>query len=160
LAFGGWAFDRHQGEAISSMLRVRARMALILEWPNEFTTMKSILIIEDQADIRRLIRWTLEDGGYDIHEASHGSGGLTLARAVRPDLVLLDVMMPGDIDGLQLCRMIKTDPQLKHAVVVLLTARGQVSDREAGKIAGADIYLVKPFKPQLLEEIVHRLLPA
>jgi two-component system phosphate regulon response regulator PhoB len=122
--------------------------------------MRSILIIEDQADIRRLIRWTLEDGDYDIHEASHGNLGWTLAKTVRPDLVLLDVMMPGDIDGLQLCRMIKSDPELKHAVVVLLTARGQVSDREAGKSAGADIYLVKPFKPQLLEEIVSRLLPA
>jgi two-component system phosphate regulon response regulator PhoB len=122
--------------------------------------MKSILIIEDQADIRRLIRWTLEDGDYEIHEASHGQAGLVLAKAVKPDLVLLDVMMPGDLDGLQLCQIIKTDPLLKHAIVVLLTARGQVSDREAGKSAGADIYLVKPFKPQLLEEIVQRLLPA
>jgi CheY-like chemotaxis protein len=122
--------------------------------------MKSILIIEDQADIRRLIRWTLEDGDYEIHEASHGDTGLTMVKAIRPDLVLLDVMMPGNIDGLQLCHIIKTDPELKHAVVVLLTARGQVSDREAGKSAGADIYLVKPFKPQLLEEIVSRLLPA
>jgi two-component system phosphate regulon response regulator PhoB len=122
--------------------------------------MKSILIIEDQADIRRLIRWTLEEGDYDIHEASHGSVGLSIARTLRPDLILLDVMMPGEIDGLQLCQIVKNDPALKHAVVVLLTARGQVSDREAGKSAGADIYLVKPFKPQLLEEIVHRLLPA
>jgi two-component system phosphate regulon response regulator PhoB len=122
--------------------------------------MKTILIIEDQADIRRLIRWTLEEGDYDIHEASQATVGLSMARSLRPDLILLDIMMPGEIDGLQMCQIVKTDENLKHAVVVLLTARGQVSDREAGKNAGADIYLVKPFKPQLLEEIVQRLLPA
>ena len=79
-----------------------------------------------------------------------------MASAVGPDLVLLDVMMPGELDGLQVCQRIKSDPRLAHIKVVLLTARGQARDREAGQ-QSADDYLVKPFSPLQLIETIERL---
>ena len=119
--------------------------------------MKKILIVEDQPDIRKLIRMTLEFEDYEIHEAADGAFGLRMAAAVGPDLVLLDVMMPGELDGLQVCQRIKSDPRLAHIKVVLLTARGQARDREAGQQSGADDYLVKPFSPLQLIETIERL---
>jgi two-component system, OmpR family, phosphate regulon response regulator PhoB len=122
--------------------------------------MKKILIVEDQPDIRKLIRMTLEFEDYEIHEAADGAFGLRMASAVGPDLVLLDVMMPGELDGLQVCQRIKSDPKLAGLKVVLLTARGQARDREAGQLAGADDYLVKPFSPLQLIETIDRLVAA
>ncbi len=122
--------------------------------------MKRILIVEDQPDIRKLIRMTLEFEDYEIHEASDGAFGLRMAGAVRPDVMLLDVMMPGELDGLQVCQRIKSDAALRGIKVVLLTARGQVRDREAGQAAGADEYLVKPFSPLQLIETLDRLMAA
>ena len=122
--------------------------------------MKSVLIVEDQADIRKLIRMTLEFEPYDIHEASDGVEGLRLAESVLPDMILLDVMMPGDLDGLQVCARVRANPALAHTRVVLLTARGQVKDRDAGQQAGADEYLIKPFSPLQLIETIERLMPA
>ena len=122
--------------------------------------MKRVLIVEDQADIRKLIRMTLEFESYEIHEASDGAFGLRMASAVRPDLVLLDVMMPGEMDGLQVCQAIKSNPALASVKVVLLTARGQAGDREAGTQAGADEYLVKPFSPLQLIDTIERLMAA
>ena len=119
--------------------------------------MKKILIVEDQPDIRKLIRMTLEFEDYEIHEAADGAFGLRMASAVGPDLVLLDVMMPGELDGLQVCQRIKSDPKLAGLKVVLLTARGQARDRDAGQLAGADDYLVKPFSPLQLIETIERL---
>ncbi|MFN3885893.1 MAG: response regulator transcription factor [Aquabacterium sp.] len=113
-----------------------------------------ILIVEDQADIRKLIRMTLEFGDFEIHEAHDGESGLAMARAIRPTVVLLDVMMPGLLDGYQVCARIKQDPALKAIQVVMLTARGQATDLAAGESAGADAYLVKPFSPlELIERV-------
>ena len=122
--------------------------------------MKKILIVEDQPDIRKLIRMTLEFEDFEIHEAADGAFGLRMASAIGPDLVLLDVMMPGELDGLQVCQRIKSDPKLAGLKVVLLTARGQARDREAGQHAGADDYLVKPFSPLQLIETIERLVAA
>ena len=119
--------------------------------------MKRVLIVEDQADIRKLIRMTLEFEAYEIHEAPDGPTGLRLAHSLRPDLMLLDVMMPGALDGLQVCRHIKSDPDLAHIKIVLLTARGQARDREAGNLAGAEDYRVKPFSPLHLIDTIERL---
>lgn len=114
--------------------------------------MKSVLIVEDHADIRRLLRLTLELEDYVIHEAGSAPVGLAAARELRPDIVLLDVMMPGAFDGLECCRRLKAEPATRHARVVMLTARGHSHDCEAGLAAGADAYLVKPFSPlQLLD---------
>lgn len=122
--------------------------------------MKRILIVEDQADIRKLIRMTLEFENYEIHEATDGAFGLRMATAVKPDVILLDVMMPGELDGLQVCQRVKSDPALTGTRVILLTARGQVRDRDAGTAAGADEYLVKPFSPLQLIDTLERLVAA
>ena len=120
--------------------------------------MKRVLIVEDQADIRKLIRMTLEFEDYEIHEAADGAFGLRMALAVKPDLVLLDVMMPGEMDGLQVCQRLKSDPATRGMKIVLLTARGQARDRESGEAAGANEYLVKPFSPLQLIDTIERLL--
>ncbi len=113
-----------------------------------------ILITEDQADICKLIRMTLEFGDFEIHEAHDGETGLNMARAIQPALMLLDVMMPGLLDGYQVCQRIKQDPTLSHIKVILLTARGQASDVAMGEAAGADAYLVKPFSPlELIDRV-------
>lgn len=113
-----------------------------------------ILIVEDQADIRKLIRMTLEFGDFEIHEAHDGESGLAMAHAIRPAVMLLDVMMPGLLDGYQVCTRIKQDADLKAIQVVMLTARGQATDLAAGESAGADAYLVKPFSPlELIERV-------
>ncbi len=118
--------------------------------------MKQILIVEDQADIRDLIRMTLEMGGYGVHEAPDGNTALQMADRVSPDLMLLDVMMPGGMDGLEVCRRIKANSRHKRTKVLMLSARDQAADRRAGKDAGADDYLTKPFSPRELLQVVTR----
>ncbi len=113
-----------------------------------------ILIVEDQPDICKLIRMTLEFSDFEIHEANDGETGLNMARAVQPHVMLLDVMMPGLLDGYQVCARIKQDPALQHIKVIMLTARGQVSDLDAGQASGCDAYLVKPFSPlELIDRV-------
>lgn len=112
--------------------------------------MKTVLIVEDHADIRRLIRMTLEFEDCQIHEAGDAEAGLLAVRQLRPDVVFLDVMMPGERNGLALCREIKSDPALAGVKVLLLSARGSSADRDAGLQAGADAYVVKPFSPMEL----------
>jgi two-component system phosphate regulon response regulator PhoB len=119
---------------------------------------RKILIVEDQTDLRKLVRMTLEFGDVEIHEAENGAEGLRLAGELRPDLVLLDVMMPGALDGYQVCQRIKADPRLKGVKVVLLTARGQQTDLEHGQKVGSDAYLVKPFSPLELIDKVEELI--
>lgn len=120
----------------------------------------AILIVEDQKDIRDLIRATLEFEDFDLHEADNGMAGLHKALSLRPAVVLLDVMMPGELDGYQVCRKIKEAPDLRHTRVMLLTARGQQKDLAEGDRAGADAYLVKPFSPLDLIERIEAMLPA
>ena len=116
-----------------------------------------IVIVEDQADIRKLIRMTLEFGDFELHEASDGESGLALIKVVHPHVVLLDVMMPGLLDGYQVCTKVKQDADLRDVKVILLTARGQATDIAAGQAAGADAYLVKPFSPLELIEHVEKM---
>jgi CheY-like chemotaxis protein len=120
--------------------------------------MQKILIVEDHADIRRLVRMTLEFEPVEIHEATHAEEGLAMARTLQPDLMLLDVMMPGSMDGLALCRALRADPVLRQVPVVMLSARGHAGDRQAGMDAGATCYLVKPFSPMQLLDLSSRLL--
>lgn len=122
--------------------------------------MRKILIIEDHDDVRRLIRMTLELEDCELHEAADAPTGWALARAIRPDLVLLDVRMPGVLDGLDVCRAIKSDRWLRNVPVIVLSAANRAADRDAGLAAGADAYLVKPFSPMQLLAVVHEQVPA
>lgn len=115
---------------------------------------KIVLVVEDQPDIRKLIRMTLDYGDYEVHEADNGDLGLHMVHGIRPDLVLLDVMMPGSLDGYQVCERVKRDPRTAALPVVMLTARGQQADFDAGRVAGADAYLTKPFSPLELIDTV------
>lgn len=121
--------------------------------------MAKILVIDDQLDIRRLIRIAL-GRGHEVAEAEDGESGLAKARELRPDLVLLDVMMPGALDGLQVLDAIRGDPMLAATRVILLTARGQARDFEEGMSRGADAYVVKPFSPAQLVGSINELLGA
>lgn len=116
-----------------------------------------VVITDDQPDIRKLVRMTLDIGDFEIYEASTGPAALELIGRVKPQIVLMDIMMPGELDGLEACRQIKDDPALAGTAVVMLTARGQQSDLIAGKVAGADAYLVKPFSPLELLDLVGKL---
>ncbi len=120
--------------------------------------MKRVLIVEDQADIRELIRLTLELDEYDISECETGDEGLVAVASFKPDLILLDVMMPGSLDGFQVCQRIKQSPSTKRIKVIMLTARTQEADLQAGRQAGADGFLTKPFSPRQLLDVVQRQL--
>ena len=122
--------------------------------------MNKVLVVDDQADIRRLINWSLEVLDVEIHEAINGERALRMVRTIQPALLIVDVMMPGDIDGLEVCRRIKAEAGQTAPRIILLSARGQVADVEVGLAAGADAYLVKPFSPQRLVEAAERLLKA
>ena len=123
--------------------------------------MKKILIVEDHCGVRQLFRLALEDGPFTFHEAETGEAGWTLARALRPDIVLLDVLMPGALNGFDVCRLIKSDPLTAGARVIIVSgARVHASDRQEGLDAGADDFLVKPFSTTRLIEVVHAALSA
>lgn len=112
--------------------------------------MKRILIVDDQKMIRKLVNMSLSEQGFEIIEAENGEQAVQLINKESPDLVILDIMMPGEVDGLGVCHIIKNTDELKHIVVLFLTAKGQKIDLEEGKEAGADDYLLKPFSPQNL----------
>jgi two-component system phosphate regulon response regulator PhoB len=116
-----------------------------------------VLTIEDQPDIRRLIRMTLEFKGFQVEEAGDGVQGLALARSARPDLILLDVMMPG-MDGLTVGKTLAADPVLSRIPVVMLSALGAQGDVQAGMASGVQAYLVKPFSPKQLLSLVQQLI--
>jgi CheY-like chemotaxis protein len=118
---------------------------------------RKILVVDDNPAIRLLIRLALH-GEFEVVEASDGATALALAREHHPDLAILDIMMPGGMDGLQVLDQIKADPELKQIVCAMVTARGQAEDVEAGKARGADHYFIKPFSPsQLVDWVKTRL---
>ena len=106
--------------------------------------MARILVIEDEPDIREVLGYNLRSAGHDVIPAERGKEGLTLAREQRPDLVLLDLMLP-DVSGTEVCRAIKDDPSTRAMPVVVLTARNSEIDRVVGFELGADDYVTKPF---------------
>lgn len=121
-----------------------------------------ILIVDDQPDIRKLISLTLQHlDDAELHEADNGGDAWRLAQDLKPDLMLLDVMMPGELDGYQVCSKVKKDPLLgPRTKVILLTARAQKEDLEAGQRAGVDAYLTKAFSPLKLLDKVDEMLEA
>jgi two-component system, OmpR family, phosphate regulon response regulator PhoB len=119
-----------------------------------------ILVIEDQAQTRQLVRWTLEPEGIEVLEAPDGDRGLQIALRERPALIVLDVLLPRGPDGFEVCRRLKADPELRGIPVVLLTSLDRARERETGQRAGADAHLVKPFVPLELAEVVVKLLAS
>ena len=105
-----------------------------------------VLIVDDDPLIRGVVRAVLEDASYDLDEAADGEEALRVALKHPPDVVLLDVMMPG-LNGFEVAAALKEDRRLKEAVVVMLTAKGSPEDRRRGMEAGADAYFTKPFSP-------------
>jgi len=120
--------------------------------------MTTILVVDDEAPILDLVRFTLEDADVRVEEACDGAEALVLARRLRPDLVLLDVHMP-KLSGLEVCRQLRGDAAFAHTRIVMLTAAGQEDDRARGMEAGADEYLTKPFSPLALLALVEALVP-
>lgn len=108
--------------------------------------MTKILIVDDHSDIRRLLSITL-GRSFEVLEAEDGLTALGIIRRQHPQVVLLDIMMPGELDGLQVLDAIKSDPALKDTLVAMITARGQAADFEVGKQRGANAYFIKPFSP-------------
>src|SRR3989338_5031088 len=114
---------------------------------------KKILVIDDEQDLVDMLEITLESEGYEVLKAYDGHEGLEKSRESKPDLILLDVMLP-KMDGYQVCRLLKFDDSSKDIPIVMLTARNQKQDRLTGKRVGADEYLVKPFSNEdLLKKI-------
>jgi DNA-binding response OmpR family regulator len=106
--------------------------------------------VDDNKELRMLISLTLEFSQCELLEADSAVSGLEMLRTHQPDIILLDVMMPGEVDGLGLCRMIRDDESLKHIKIIMLSAKGQQKDVQMGLEAGADDYVVKPFSPSEL----------
>jgi two-component system phosphate regulon response regulator PhoB len=108
---------------------------------------ESILIIEDEPDIVELLQYNLEREGFRVATAQVGESGLSLARSKKPDLILLDLMLPGT-DGLDVCRSLKQDPATRDTPLIMVTAKGEESDVVLGLEMGADDYVPKPFSPR------------
>ena len=120
--------------------------------------MKKILIVDDQEEVRDLVEITLRSENCRIFQAENGKDAIKVAKVEKPDLIIMDIMMPGGMDGIETTRILKNDPNTKDCRVIMLTAMGQDADKETGFDAGADDYFVKPFSPLELinkvEEII------
>jgi DNA-binding response OmpR family regulator len=113
---------------------------------------KKILIVDDEAHIRMLIGQTLEeleDEGVEFLTADNGQAALELIQTEKPNLVFLDVMMP-KMNGMDVCKKVKKELALHDVYIIILTAKGQELDRQKGQEVGADIYMTKPFDPEML----------
>ena len=112
-------------------------------------TKEKILIVDDEEDILELVSYTLKKNGYQVVCVATGEEAIRTARSVLPDLIFLDLMLPG-IDGLDVCRLLKADPQTASIPVLMLTAKGDETDIVTGLELGADDYVTKPFSPKIL----------
>jgi two-component system alkaline phosphatase synthesis response regulator PhoP len=118
---------------------------------------KRILVVDDEIYIVHILEFSLTMEGYTVLTASDGEEALKLIEQERPDLVVLDIMMP-KLDGYEVCRRLRQDDQFGNLPVILLSAKGRPVDREAGLQAGADDYIAKPFSPRKLLEKIRELL--
>jgi two-component system phosphate regulon response regulator PhoB len=116
-----------------------------------------VLIIEDDSSLTDVLDYNLRQAGYEVLVARDGKSGVSAARRETPDLVILDLMLP-EIDGLDVCKQLRSDPLLKNVLVLMLTARSEESDQLVGFSAGADDYVTKPFSVKVLLERVRALL--
>src|SRR5215218_6624513 len=112
-----------------------------------------ILIVEDEEPLALLLRYNLESEGYDVETVARGDDADTRLREAAPDLVVLDWMLPG-LSGIELCRRLRARPETKQLPIIMLTARGEESERVRGLATGADDYIVKPFSvPELMARV-------
>lgn len=119
--------------------------------------MVSILIIDDEEDIRELLKYNLKKEGYLVEVAENGEIGLALMKELKPDLIILDVMMPG-MDGIEVCDAIRSTPGFQQTLICFLTARNEDYSQIAGLDAGADDYVAKPVRPKVLISRINALL--
>ena len=119
--------------------------------------MAKVLVVDDERNIRELLRYSLGQAGYEVAECEDGSQVLAAVRTYKPDLIILDLMLPG-IDGLEVCRMLKARPEAAAVPIIMLTARGEEIDKVIGLELGADDYLTKPFSPRELAARVRAVL--
>jgi len=119
--------------------------------------MVTILVIDDEEDIRELLSYNLKKEGYSVYMAENGEKGLALMKEHKPDLILLDVMMPG-MDGIEVCDAIRNTPGFQKTLICFLTARNEDYSQIAGLDAGADDYVAKPVKPKVLISRINALL--
>lgn len=108
-----------------------------------------VLVVDDEEDILELMRYVLTKHGYQVSMVSSGEDALAKMRVVKPDLLLLDLMLPG-IDGLDVCKIAKNDRQLAEIPIIMITAKGEEADVVSGLELGADDYITKPFSPRVL----------
>jgi two-component system alkaline phosphatase synthesis response regulator PhoP len=114
---------------------------------------KKILVVDDEVYILHILDFSLGAEGYEVLTAADGDEAIRVARTEKPDLIVLDIMMP-KVDGFEACRRLKADPETSAIPVILLTAKGREVDRQMGMEVGADDYIVKPFSPtRLIEKI-------
>ena len=118
---------------------------------------KKILIIDDERDFGALLKLSLQENGFDVIIAEDGKSGLEKAKYERPDLIILDLGLPG-LSGEEICRQIRKDECPKGVPIIMLTAKGSDADRIIGKVIGADSYLTKPCDTQILLKEIDRLI--
>lgn len=121
------------------------------------TAKQKILIVDDEPDILELIAYNLKKEGYQIFLASNGQEGVSMAKKVQPDLIILDIMMP-KMDGIEACRLMRAIPEFKNTFMVFLTARSEEYSEIAGFNVGADDYIAKPIKPRALVSRINAIL--
>jgi len=120
----------------------------------KLTLMKKILIVDDQAEVRKMLSFALRRPTHRVVEATNGLAALQAVKDHKPIVVLLDIMMPGSVNGFQVCEWIKADAELKKTFVVLLSGLNDKKDFDEARRVGANAYLVKPFRLSRLIEIV------
>ena len=124
---------------------------------SEENAKQTVLVVDDERHIVKILQFNLAKNGYNVLCAFDGEEALDVLSRQRPDLVILDVMMP-KMNGYQVCEAIKGDPETTDLPVILLTAKGQEIDRESGLAKGADRYVTKPFSPRNIIQTVKELL--
>lgn len=120
--------------------------------------MKRILVVDDQPNIRRLVEISLRSEGRQILEAESGEKAVEMAHAERPDLIIMDLVMPGGMDGLKAVEILKSDPKTRGCPILMLTAKDQKLERKRALEVGVSDYLPKPFQINVLQQKVERIL--
>ncbi len=118
---------------------------------------KRILVVDDEPDFLMAIKAMLEVNGFEVLAATDGQEGLSVARLEKPDLIVLDLMLP-KMDGYKVCRFLKFDEKYRMIPIIMLTARGQEDDKQLGKEMGADFYIVKSERPEILLKKINEFL--